>query len=1064
MKCTGSNCGCSRPSAPAGWARRDFLKVIGLSTGALTLSQFQVMAGPFERADFNKLVPADKKLRPEWVKSLTERGEREVYRGKDLEKIGMPIGGICAGQLYLGGDGKLWHWDIFNQQIGTGSEHYAQPMKPACPLEQGFAVRLTDAGQTQERPLDAAHWRDVSFIGEYPIGYVEYRDADCPLSVSLEAFSPFIPLNPDDSALPATVLEFTLKNTGSAAIEAELAGWLENPVCLHTAKTREGLRRNRLVRNADQLSLECSAEEPPASPPSNRPDIVFESFESETYDKWTVTGTAFGSGPIELSKVPQYQGDLGGNGKRVANSHASAPGNTTEEKDAATGTLTSRPFTIDRHYITLLVGGGSHAGKTCVNLLIDDKVVLSAAGQDNNKMRPVSWDVRQWAGKSATLQVVDNVSGPWGNIGVDDIVFTDQPSGPPGRLAEAADFGTLCLSLLDPKRTDFGATALSGEGAACGVFSTPGPSTDPVKRAFGQKLIGSVTRKVKLAPGASTKATFLLAWHIPNLKMQGLPPGRHYATRFDSAAAVTEYVRKDFARLSRETRLWHDTWYDSTMPYWFLDRTFLNTSILATSTCHRFASGRFYGWEGVGCCAGTCGHVWQYAHAVARLFPNLESTTRETVDFGLAQQPDGSIHFRGEMDRIPAIDAQAGTILRALREHQMSTNDAFLKRNWPHIKKAVEWLIAKDANADGLIESNQHNTLDTDWFGPVAWLSGLYLAALLAAETMAIELGDQEFADKCRAILQAGQRNIVAQLFDEKYFINKPDPKHPEAINSGSGCEIDQVMGQSWAFQVGLPRVLPERETLAALKSLWRYNFTPDVGPYREVYKPGRWYAMAGEAGLLMCSFPRSDWDYGQAKGKGADWAAGYFNECMNGFEYQAAGHMIWEGLLTEGLAVTRAVHDRYHPSRRNPWNEIECGDHYARSMASYGVYLAACGFACHGPQRRMGFAPRLLASQGTKGADSFKCAFTSPEGWGSYAQVFDARTAHFKIAVKWGKLRLRTLDLPLPEGLSAGTLQVRANGNSLKTRHAQTGTHLTITFLDEAEVAAGRELSVTVA
>ena len=120
---------------------------------------------------------------------------------------------------------------------------------------------------------------------------------------------------------------------------------------------------------------------------------------------------------------------------------------------------------------------------------------------------------------------------------------------------------------------------------------------------------------------------------------------------------------------------------------------------------------------------------------MARLFPDLERMTREKVDFGLALQPDGAIHFRGEFNDIPAIDAQAGTILRALREHQMSADSAFLKRNWPHIRQAVEWLIAKDENGDGLIESNQHNTLDTDWYGPVAWLSGLYLAALRGRRT-----------------------------------------------------------------------------------------------------------------------------------------------------------------------------------------------------------------------------------------------------------------------------------------------------------------------------------------
>src|SRR5437762_8213515 len=97
----------------------------------------------------------------------------------------------------------------------------------------------------------------------------------------------------------------------------------------------------------------------------------------------------------------------------------------------------------------------------------------------------------------------------------------------------------------------------------------------------------------------------------------------------------------------------------------------------------------------------------------------------------------------------------------------------------------------------------------------------------------------------------------------------------------------------------------------------------------------------------------------------------------MTGFEYQAAWHMIAEGLLLEGLAVTRAIHDRYHPSRRNPWNEVECGDHYARSMAAYGIFLAACGFEYLGPNAHLAFAPRLTP-------ENFKAAFTPAEAGGT--------------------------------------------------------------------------------
>ena len=132
-----------------------------------------------------------------------------------------------------------------------------------------------------------------------------------------------------------------------------------------------------------------------------------------------------------------------------------------------------------------------------------------------------------------------------------------------------------------------------------------------------------------LGPGQEQTATFVVTWHFPNLSLPGtrLPAdlGRYYATRFASAAAVARHVASNFASLHAQTRLWHDTWYDSTLPYWFLDRTFAqHVDPGHVDRATGFATGRFYGWEGVGCCEGTCTHVWHYAHAVARLFPELE--------------------------------------------------------------------------------------------------------------------------------------------------------------------------------------------------------------------------------------------------------------------------------------------------------------------------------------------------------------------------------------------------------------------------------------------------------
>ena len=874
------SCNCGRST------RRDFVKWTGAGAAALLAGRLTAMAGPFTAADFEKMVPPDKRLSPEWVASLFARGTRTVYRGAELEKIGMPIGGLCAGQLYLGGDGKLWHWDIFNKSMSTGDGNYAHPPQPSSPLEQGFAIRVTVDGQRQVRALDHSGFSEIGFCGEYPIGYVEYRDPQSPVAVSLEAFSPFVPLDTANSSYPATVMWLTVKNTGSRTARVELAGWLENAVCLWTAPGAACPRQNRVVRSLRLLCVESGAA--PQAEAKTRPDDLT---------------------------------------------------------------------------------GGAH------------------------------------------------------------------------------DLGTMTLALLEPAAADR-ATALVAEGPLPqAVFADEQPqaaAAQPERR----KLIGAAVRVLDLGPAEEATATFLVTWHFPNLKLK--EGGRYYATRFASASAVAAHLAEHFAALHRQTRLWHDTWYDSTLPRWFLDRTLLNASILATSTAQRFASGRFWGWEGVGCCEGTCTHVWHYAHAMARLFPDLERNLRTQTDFARALDPQtGVIRFRGEVGGL-AVDGQAGCILRAYREHQMSADARFLRALWPKIKLAMLCLVHMD-DGEGLIEGAQDNTLDEPWFGKVAWLSSLYLAAARASEEMAREMDDEPFARQMRKILDRGCPNLDRQLFNGEYYIQIADPGHQKSVGSYDGCEVDQVFGQSWAHQVGLGRILAAANVKKALAALWKYNFTPDVGPYRQAHKPGRWYAMPGEAGLIMCTWPRGETTRLQ---KGFDY---YLNECMNGFEYQVAGHMLWEGLIQEGMAITRAVHDRYHASRRNPWNEVECGDHYARSMASYGVYLAACGYECHGPKGYLAFAPRLTP-------ENFRAAFTSAEGWGTYRQKAEGERRWAEIEMKWGRLRLKTLGLALPAIARPQTVAVTVDGKPQASQFTAAEGRLTITLAEEANLETGRKLAVTIA
>ena len=1022
----------------------------------LTGKSFRVVAGPFEQDDFP--VPKDKKLDARWVAALTERKARTTYTKSagELDHIGMPVGGIGAGQVYLGGDGTLWHWDVFNlpakdEWKNSSGGHYAKPAAPRSPFEIGFALRL---GGAEPRALSAAGWAEVTFTGEYPIGFVRYRDPACSVAVDLEAFSPFVPGDADASSHPATCMNYTVFNSGEEAVEVEILATVENPVCIRSGTAGRGVRRARHLAGDDAtiLAFDAVSAKPVQSRPA-RPEICFEDFESASYAKWTVTGTAFGTGPMQKASMPKYQGDVGAHGERLVNSHETRNGEDVRAGDAHVGSLLSEAFTIARRYVSFRIGGGAHVDKTCIQLLVAGTVVRTASGHNDNKMRWCSWDVQEFQDRQARLRIVDAETGAWGNIGIDEIVFGDEPREVVPALTEELDFGTFALGYR-------------------GRATTPGlePGTGQTT-LFGSRQVLALGAKQRIQPRSAATFAFVVAWHFPRVDpalFSHLPnPAalrRWYATRFQDAVAVAQSLLADPARLEAATREFHATWYDSTLPHWLLDRALCNVSTLATSTYWRFADGRAYGWEGNYCCPGTCTHVWNYAQAVACLFPELERRQREHIDFGLAfDAATGVIWYRAEASKELAVDGQAGTILRAWREHLRSPDDSFLRRIWPRCKRAMECLIARDRDADGILDGAQYNTLDTAWWGEIAWISSLYVAALRASEAMANVVGDRPFAERCRTLASSGTTALSARLFDGEYFVQKLDPAHGEANATGAGCHIDQLLGESWARLLGLPRVVAQEHARSALQSLWRYNFALDIGPYRakfdKVIRGGRWYAMPGEGGLLMCTWPKK----GIEKAAGASndaWAAGYFNECMSGFEWQVATHMLHEGMVVEGLAVARTIHDRYHAKKRNPFNEVECGDHYARAMASYGILLAVTGFEHDGPAGHIGFAPRLPG-------DDFRAPFTACEGHGTYEQKQGKQGLECVVRVRSGRLRLRTIGIAGALGPARplrGVMLLRepAASEPLGARIEESPGRLLVRLANEVVIAAGQAVAVT--
>jgi hypothetical protein len=423
--------------------RREFVvtAAAGSAAFAAAVSGLPIVAGPFTRqAEADHFVPADKKLTREWIQTLYARGESAWYSGDDLRTIGMPVGGICAGQVYLRGDGCLTCWDIFNQNqnTGYGAVNYevgrapdqtvrSGQIAPAAHLDQGFALRVRAGGVTIDRTLDRRGFRGARFCGEYPVGRVEYADESVPVTVHLEAFSPFIPLDASESALPAALMHYAVRNTSDVAVEVTLAGWLENAVCLHSGPLfgRRFVRRNEAM-SADVLTgLLASVKKVEVPDEPERPPKVFADFEEADYGDWTAEGEAFGQRPAGGTLEGQ-QTVSGFQGKGLVNTFLGG--------DRPHGRLRSR---------------GSHEGRTCINLVVDGEVVRTASGANRERLEPHNWNVEGLQGREAHIEIVDAESGGWGHINIDQIEFRDSPMLiDPGELHLWPDYGSLCLAVV----------------------------------------------------------------------------------------------------------------------------------------------------------------------------------------------------------------------------------------------------------------------------------------------------------------------------------------------------------------------------------------------------------------------------------------------------------------------------------------------------------------------------------------------------------------------------------------------------------------------------------------
>ncbi len=607
-------------------------------------------------------------------------------------------------------------------------------------------------------------------------------------------------------------------------------------------------------------------------------------------------------------------------------------------------------------------------------------------------------------------------------------------------------YGQMALILFDNKK---GLKNSSGIASwqSLDSFESGGVLEDNSKLSPSEQAStysGALTSKVVLKAGQSKVFNLALAWYFPNGISGGSSTkwdawgngkwhgkGNYYATQWDSIDNLVSYLVENREKLYSESRLFQSTLFETNLPYWLMERLSSQLAIIKSRTIFHAKDGYVGLWEGCGAgdgsCAGNCNHVWHYAQAHARLFPELARKIREQTYKYIKE--NGQIPYRQPAGS-DAFDGQCGDILSTYREHLLSSDNTWLKSQYPKVKMAMEYIInGWDSDRDGWLQGSMHTTYDCSMSGNASFLTSLYMAALKSAIEMATICEDRNQADEWNILYEKAKTIQNKRLWNGEYYIQIPDTTN-RASDYENGCHSDQLLGQWWANQLGLGELFPTHRINAAFNAVLDHNFKSIIDYHKQ---SPREFAKAGEPAFIVTTWPNND----RPKS-----APGYSDEVWSTYEYTIAASLFYQQQPLDALTLLKAGAMRYDGKLRtgysgdwgnfgfsgNPFGDDECGQFYSRALSNWSILMAVQGFEYDGPKGELTFNPNWKNEDHT----SF---FSTSCGWGLFSQVKINDKQTNKIELRYGNLKLNKLTIDNLMAATNCTVNVLVNGKEIVTK-----------------------------